>query len=526
MKILISDALAQEGVETIRNAGGIQVDNRPGLSPEELLSVIGEYNGLIIRSATKVTQEVIEAGVNLKVIGRAGIGLDNVDIPAATKKGIVVMNTPEGNTITTAEHTMSMILALSRNIPQATASMKAAKWEKKKFKGKEIFNKTLGIIGLGKIGSIVADRARGLKMRVLGFDPFLRPESASAMGVELVSMDRLLEEADYVTVHVPKTPETTKIINRETLSKMKQGVYVINCARGGIVDEEALLEALNSGRVRGAALDVFETEPPGDHPLLKLENVICTPHLGASTEEAQVNVAVGIAEQMADYLLNGTVKNAVNVPSVSGEMLSKIAPYVSLCEKLGKVLSGLSSGALSSVEITYRGHVAEIDTAPLKTAVLMGLLFPRLRGAVNFVNAPIIAKERGIDVIEKKSETAENFLDLISVRIQIDSQTRLVAGTLFGKTEPRLVRIDDFTLEAVPEGNMLFIKSHDRPGVIGKIGSYLGTNSVNIDNMHVGQDLAHKMNLILIRTDKGLTEDALKGLNALEDVESALFLEA
>ncbi|MBI4773555.1 MAG: phosphoglycerate dehydrogenase [Deltaproteobacteria bacterium] len=525
MKILISDSMAMEGVELIRQTGVIEADNRPGLPPDELLRIIGDYDGLIIRSATKVTAEVIESAGKLKVVGRGGIGLDNVDIPAATKKGVVVMNTPEGNAVTTAEHAISMLLALSRNIPQATASMKNGKWEKKKFQGKEVFNKTLGVVGLGKIGSIVANRALGLKMRVIASDPYLKPESAASMGLQLVTMDQLLQESDYVTLHVPRTPQTVNLIDREALSKMKPGAMIINCARGGIVNEEALIEALRSGRLRGAALDVFVAEPPVGSPLLDLENVICTPHLGASTEEAQRNVSIGIAEQMVDYLINGTVKNAVNVPSVSGELLAKIKPYVDLCEKLGRVLSALAPGALSTVEITYRGKVSEMQKDPLTTAVLMGLLFPRLRGAVNFVNAPVIAKERGIDVIEKRSDTAEDFLDLITVRVEEDGNQHLVAGTLFGKKEPRLVRIDGFTLEADPQGHLLFIKSHDSPGVIGRIGTYLGNHSVNINNIHVSQDLVQRMNVILIQTNRSLNGEILEGLKALEDVVTALTME-
>jgi len=525
VKILVSDSLAQEGLEILRRSENLEVDYRAGISPEELAACIDAYDGLVIRSATRVTAEVIEAGSRLKVIGRAGIGLDNVDIPAATKRGIVVMNTPEGNTITTAEHTISMILALSRNIPQATASMKGGKWEKKKFQGREIFNKTLGIIGIGKIGRIVANRALGLGMKILGCDPYLKPETARSEGVELVSMDRLLSESDYVTIHVPRTPDTKNLLGRQAFARMKPGAMVINCARGGIVDEDALYEALAGGKLGGAALDVFVQEPPGDHPLLTLENVICTPHLGASTQEAQVNVAVGIAEQIVEYLTAGTVRNAVNVPSVSAELLAKIRPYVELCEKLGRVLTGLTSGALSKVEITYRGGVSEMQTEALTTAVLMGLLFPKLRGAVNFVNAPIIAKERGIDVIEKKSGTSEDFLDLVTVQTVTNGDHHLVAGTLFGKKEPRLVRIDGFTLEAVPEGNLLFIKSLDRPGVIGRIGTYLGEHSINIDNMHVGQDLEHKLNVILIRTNVPMPDGPLRGLNALENVMTALTLE-
>lgn len=522
MKILISDNLAPEARELIQATGKIQVDDRAGMGADELLEKISEYDGLIIRSATKVTEKVLQQARNLKVIGRAGIGLDNVDIPAATARGIVVMNTPEGNTVTTAEHTVSMLLALSRNIPQATASMKSLKWEKKKFQGKEVFRKTLGIVGMGKIGSIVADRAQGLKMKVIAYDPFLKEEAARNLGVELVSFDELLSRADYLTVHVPRTAETVGLINEKAIAKMKNGSIVINCARGGIVDEKALYKALSEGKLRGAGLDVFETEPPGDNPLLSLDNVICTPHLGASTEEAQRNVAIDVAQQMADYLLNGTVKNAVNMPSIEGEQMAVLKPFLELCEKMALFLSQIVSGGLEEVAVSYMGEVSGFDCRPLSTAVLVGLLSPRLKDMVNFVNAPVIAKERGIRVSEIKSETVEDFLNLISIEVKVDGKKVYLAGTLFGKKEPRIVRIDEFALEAAPKGHLVFIKSVDAPGVIGELGAYIGSQSININRMSVGQDLENRQNVILINTDVTVPGPVMEGLRELENVIEAV----
>jgi D-3-phosphoglycerate dehydrogenase len=522
MKVLISDNVAREAIHILESTGKIEVHDRAGSDHQKLVEIIPEYDGLIIRSATKVTKEVIQAGVRLKVIGRAGSGLDNVDAAEATKRGIVVMNTPEGNTITTAEHTISMLLALSRNIPQATASMKNYKWEKKKFEGKEVYRKTLGIIGMGKIGSIVADRAMGLKMKVIAHDPYLKEETARNIGVELVSLDEMYARADYVTLHVPRTRETTNLINREAINKMKDGAMLINCARGGIVDEEALYQALKQGRLWGAALDVFTQEPPGKHPLLELENVICTPHLGASTEEAQRKVAEDVAHQIVDYLLYGTVKNAVNMPSIDGEVVSLLKPYLDLCEKMGHFMAHFVEGALEEVSISYRGEVSRLDCRPLTVSVLVGILSPTLTDTINFVNAPHLAKERGIRVTEAKSESAEDFINLISIVVKTNKKKGHIAGTLFGKREPRIVRLDSFTLEAIPEGHMVFIKSGDSPGVIGGIGTFLGQNNININRMNVGQDLANKLNIILLHTDITVPVPVMEGLSRLPHVIQAL----
>src|SRR4030042_718680 len=457
MKVLISDNLSEKGVEIFKKAEGLQVDVKTGLTPDELKAVIKDYDGLVIRSATKVTAEIIQMADKLKVVGRAGIGLDNVDIPAASQRGIVVMNTPEGNTITTAEHTISLLLSLARRIPQATASLKDQKWEKKKFQGKEIFNKTLGIIGLVKIGSIVADRAKGLKMQVITYDPFIQPEILLKQGIEPVSLEELYQRADFIPIHTPKTKDTLGLINAEAISRMKDGVMIVNCSRGGIIDEKALFEGLKSGKVGGAAPDVFETEPPGACPLLDLENFICTPHLGASTMEAQENVAVAVAEQVVDYLLHGVIKNAVNVPSVSANLLERIKPYLVLAERLGTFQSQILEGGMTEVSIDYLGDVAGYDTKPMTVSVLKGLLTPILKDVVNFVNAPILARERGIRVIESKTDTVDDFINLITLRVKTPKMESSISGTLFGKYEPRLVRLNHFRLEAIPEGHMLLI---------------------------------------------------------------------
>jgi len=518
MRVLVSDALSEVGVKIFEETPGIEVTVNTELGPEGLLREIGDYDALVIRSATKVTSEVIEAGKKLKVVGRAGIGLDNVDIGAASRRGIVVMNTPEGNTVTTAEHAISLMMALTRNIPQATAGLKSGKWEKKKLKGREVYGKTLGLIGLGHIGRIVADRARGLKMKVVVFDPYLKAEVIEAAGCEAVSFEELLGRADYVTVHVPKTDETAGLLGKESFSRMKKGAMLINCARGGIVDEEALFEALSSGQLGGAALDVFASEPPGEHKLMGLSNFICTPHLGASTLEAQDNVARDVAEQIVDYLLNGTVKNAVNVPSISAELMGILRPYAELGEKLGLFQGQLASSGVEEVEARFLGKVAEYDVSPLTTGILKGLLTPVMKDDVNFINARMMAAERGIRVLETKSEESEDFSSLIMVRVKSGEGRNIVSGTIFGKTFPRILRINDFYLEAVPEGHMLLIGNEDRPGVIGRICSALGARGINIERMHVGEDKEKKLNINIIGTDAPVTEEVLGEIRGLDGV--------
>ncbi len=525
MKVLISDNLGEAGINIFQQEDGIDVDFRPGLPPEELKSVIGGYNALVVRSATKVTEELMDAAPELKVVGRAGIGLDNVDIPEATKRGIVVMNTPEGNVITTAEHTISMMLSLSRNIPQGTASLKAGRWDKKKLWGRELYNKTLGVIGFGKIGSIVADRARGLKMKVISYDPFVTPEQIEKAGCKSVSLDELYAQSDYITVHVPKLKDTLGFLNKEAFEKMKDGVMIINCARGGIVVEADLLAAIASGKVAGAALDVFENEPPGITDLIAHEKIICTPHLGASTQEAQTNVAVAVAHQIIDYLKNGTIINAVNVPSVTGELLVKLGPYLTLADRMGALQAQICKGPVKEVVLEYKGDFNGLNLAPVTTAALKGLLTPMAKDAVNFVNANVMAKERGIKVAETTSREAEDFINLITFTVVSTEMTSKVSGTIFGKKDPRIVIVNDFRLELIPEGHMALIHNHDKPGAIGSIGVTLGKHNINIDRMQVGQDIEGEANIIFLKTNIRIPEDVQEELRSLPMVRTVTALE-
>ncbi len=525
MKVLISDNLGEIGIHMLQREEGLDADIRTGLAPEELKSVIGDYDALIIRSATRVDEDLLQAAGRLKVIGRAGIGLDNVDIPAATKRGIVVMNTPGGNVVTTAEHTIAMMMALTRNIPQGTATLKAGKWEKKKLQGRELFNKVLGVIGFGKIGSIVADRARGLKMQVLVHDPFVNPEQIEKAGFKSVDMRELLQQADYITVHVPKLKETTGILGREAFEHVKKGVMVLNCARGGIVDESALYDAIVSGKVAGAALDVFETEPPGQCPLLKLDQVIGTPHLGASTREAQANVAAAVAEQVIAFLKHGTIINAVNVPSVTGELLEQLSPFLTCGDQIGSLQAQLISGALKAVSIEYAGDFQGLDLEPVSTAVLKGLLAPVVKDDVNFVNAHVLAKERGIKVSETVSSESEDYLNLIRVSVETTEMTNSVAGTIFGKNSPRIVKINTFRLEMIPSGHLALIHNIDRPGSIGQIGTTLGKHGINIGKMQVGQEEEGDRNIIFLSTDTPIPPEVIEELRQLSLVKTVTPLE-
>jgi D-3-phosphoglycerate dehydrogenase len=518
MKVLATDNLAEEGIELLRGSPDITVDVRPRLELQELIKRIGEYDALLVRSATKVTKEVIEAGKNLKVIGRAGVGVDNIDVKAASKKGIVVMNTPGGNTISAAEHTMSMLLALSRSIPQANLSLKSKQWEKKKFLGTEVFKKTLGIIGLGRIGGEVAKRAQSFGMEIIAYDPYISKTHARELGVKLVSFPELITQADYITVHVPLTPETKYLINKETISKMKDGVKIINCARGGIIDESALAEAVKSGKVSGAALDVFESEPPFDSPVLGLENIIVTPHLGASTEEAQINVAREIAMQVLDFLKQGIVRNAVNMPELGPEKMKILGPYIDLCEKLGKLQAQISEGGFTQIDIQYSGEILHYEIKPLTIALLKGLLEPILEREVNFVNAPLIAEERGIKVTESKVSKVEDFANLIIVQAVTEKGENLVAGTLLSSKEPRLVRIGEFDLDVIPEGYMLLCSNLDKPGVIGKIGTILGNKKINIAGMQVGRKTAGGRALIVINIDCNVPPEVLREIEGIPEI--------
>lgn len=522
MKVLVSDKLGEAGIRLFEDADGIDVDVNIGLAPDELKKIINVYDALVVRSATKVTEEILEAATSLKVVGRAGIGLDNVDIPAATKRGVVVMNTPGGNVVTTAEHAISMMLSLTRNIPRGTATLKANRWDKKLLQGHEIFNKVLGVIGFGNIGSIVADRARGLRMKVIVADPHITPERIEKAGFEPVSLDELYKRADYITVHVPKLEKTLGLLNKDTFAKMKDGVMVINCARGGIINEVDLLEALKQGKVAGAALDVFETEPPGENPLLELDNVICTPHLGASTAEAQTNVAVAVAEQIIAYLTSGTVINAVNAPSVTGELLEQLSPLLTLGDRMGCLQAQLAEGPAKEISIEYTGDFRGLDLAPVTTALLKGFLTPALKDDVNFVNAGILAKERGARVMETKSADAKDFISLIKVIVKSDKSTHTVSGTIYGKAEPKIVRIDNFRVEMVPHGYVLLVHNQDKPGAIGSIGQVLGDRGINIARMQVGQESDENRNFIVIETDIGPSEAVIEELRNLSLINNVI----
>lgn len=519
-KVLVSDPLSSKGLEILGKAKNLKYDIKPGLSSEELKKIITEYDGIIVRSETKLKAEIIEAADRLKVIGRAGIGLDNVDLSAATKKGIVVMNTPQENAIAAAEHTIAMMLSISRKIPQATSSMKAGKWEKKKFMGVELYNKTFGIIGIGVIGTIVADRARALKMRLIAYDPYISKEVAEKKGVDLVSLDELLSRSDFISVHSPLTEETRNLIDKNAFRKMKDGVILINCARGGIVNEKDLYDAIKERKVAGAALDVFEEEPAIGNPLFELEEVISTPHLGASTAEAQENVAIAIAQQIVDYLILGEARNAVNLPMVSPDILPFMRPYLKLGEKLGSFLGQISNYAIEEVVIEYHGEVVEYGIKPITTSVLKGLLTPFVGETVNFVNALIMAKERGIRITESTSAEAEDFASLVAITVRSKMEQNYIAGTLFGRKELRIVKLNDFFIEAIPEGYILLVNNYDRPGVIGNIGATLGNKHINIATMQFGRDRVGGNAISLLHLDVPLPTGMLGEILRLPNIIS------
>jgi D-3-phosphoglycerate dehydrogenase len=523
-RVLISDALSPAAVQIFKDRG-VEVDFQPNLGKDKdkLADVVGNFDGLAIRSATKVSPKILEKAKHLKVIGRAGIGVDNVDIPAATARGVIVMNTPFGNSITTAEHAISLMLALARQIPEADTSTRAGKWEKNKFMGVEIYGKTLGVIGCGNIGSIVADRGVGLKMHVIAYDPFLSPERALEIGAEKVDLDELFRRADFITLHTPLTEKTKNIIDATSLKKMKKGIRIVNCARGGLVDEAALAEALKSGHVAGAAFDVFVEEPATANPLFALPNVVCTPHLGASTSEAQENVALQIAEQMSDYLLRGAISNAVNFPSITAEEAPRLKPFISLAEKLGSFAGQLTETGLSKVQIAYEGHVAQMKTKALTSAAIAGLLRPMLQD-VNVVSAPIVAKERGIVVEEVTREAAGDYESLITVTVTTEKQTRGVSGTVFADGRPRIVNIKGIRMDAEFGSSMVYITNLDKPGFIGKFSSTLGDAGINIATFHVGREAPGANAVALIEIDGELPADVLAKVRALPQVQSARVL--
>jgi len=517
-RVLISDKMDPNAARIFEERG-CDVDVITGETPEQLIARIGEYDGLAIRSSTKVTKAVLDAATNLKVIGRAGIGVDNVDIPYASGKGVVVMNTPFGNSITTAEHAIALMFALARQIPDANVQTQAGLWPKSGFMGVELTNKTLGLIGAGNIGSIVASRALGLRMKVIAYDPFLTEDRAVEMGVEKVDLDTLLARADFVTLHTPLTDETRNILSRERLENAKKGIRIINCARGGLIDEAALKDCLESGQVAGAALDVFETEPPAkDHPLFGAPNFICTPHLGASTTEAQVNVALQVAEQLADYLVNGGVTNALNMPSLSAEEAPKLRPYMALAEKLGSLVGQLAHGNLTNISIEREGAAAGLNGKPITAAVLAGLM-RRYSDTVNMVNAPYLAKERGLDVREIRHDRDGAYNTLIRVTVETAQGPRSVAGTLFGNEAPRLVEIFGIGIEAELAGHMLYIVNDDKPGFIGRIGTLLGASGINIGTFNLGRRDAGGEAVLLLSLDEPLTPDVVAEAEQVEGVK-------
>lgn len=522
-KVLISDKM-DENAARIFEERGCDVDVKPGMTPDELKAVIGEYEGLAIRSSTTVTPEILDAATNLKVIGRAGIGVDNVDIPYASGRGVVVMNTPFGNSITTAEHAIAMIMALARQIPQANSRTQAGEWPKKDFMGVEVTGKTLGLIGAGNIGSIVASRALGLKMKVIAYDPFLTEDRAIELGIEKVDLDTLLSRADFVSLHTPLTDQTRNILSRERLENAKPGIRIVNCARGGLIDETALKDCLESGQVAGAALDVFETEPAKDSPLFGAPNFICTPHLGASTTEAQVNVALQVAEQMADYLVNGGVSNALNMPSLSAEEAPKLKPYMALAEKLGSLVGQLAHGNLTKISIEREGAASELNGKPITGAVLAGFM-KRYSDTVNMVNAPYLAKERGLEVSEIRQNREGAFNTLIRVTVETEQGPRSVAGTLFGKDAPRLVEIFGIGIEADLAGNMLYVVNDDKPGFIGRIGTLLGSKGINIGTFNLGRRDAGGEAVLLLSLDEEPSEEVMDEACKVEGVKTVKALQ-
>lgn len=524
MKIFIADDVSESGLEPLRAAGFV-VDKRPGLAMPELREALKDCEGLIVRSETKVTSELLDAALQLRVIGRAGVGVDNIDVSAATIRGVVVMNAPDGNTITTAEHTIALLISLARSIPQASRSLKAGNWERKKFIGVELQGKTLGVIGLGRIGRVVASRARAMGMSIVAYDPFIAPEQARDLEIDLVPLDEVYARADFLTVHTPLTSETRNLVDREALAKMKKGARIINCARGGLIDEHALYEAIESGAIAGAAIDVFSEEPPPvDHELLQLDQVIATPHLGASTTEAQEGVAFTVAEQMRDFLLTGALRGAVNVPAIGMKEFNLIQPYIALAERLGRFQAQLIDRPVSEVRIEYAGEIVDVDAAPVTRAFLAGLL-RHVSARVNVVNAFLIAEERGIKVTTTYIRSGGDIAPAIRAEIGAGHSTRSVAGTLFGygdqKREGRITEIDGFYLEATPRGHMLVTRNRDVPGVIGGIGTILGEGGVNISSFHLGRRERGGEAMAVIEVDVPLSKETLQALRSLEQVISA-----
>ncbi len=521
-RVLLSDSLAPQGIELLQRDSRIQCDIRTGLTPAQLAETIPPYDALLIRSSTRVTREVIDRASSLKVIGRAGVGVDNVDLDAATRRGIVVMNSPLGNSVTTAEHAIAMMMAMSRHIPAADAATRGGKWERGKFTGIEVFNKTLGIIGLGNIGRIVADRALGLKMKVIGFDPILTSEAATRIGVEMVGLDELFCRADFITVHTPLTSETRGLIGAAAFALMKSTARVINCARGGIIDEDALYAALKSGRIAGAALDVFVDEPPPPtHPLLTLDSVIATPHLGAATGEAQVQVGIDIAHQLIEFLTEGTMRHSVNIPALTPKELETLGPHLALAEKLGRLAAQLIEQAPSHVAIGLAGEAANLKAEPIVASALSGLLSGFLDQQFNLVNAPYIARERGITVTETRSRETADYVNVLTLTVRTAQGVHDVAGSVVGNRALRLIRIDGYRIEASPDGYFLMLHNRDVPGVVGAIGTLLGEAGINIAGLELGRDRIGGMALSLVEVDGPVPGPVLETLKTIPAITSA-----
>jgi D-3-phosphoglycerate dehydrogenase len=517
MKVLIADKISPTCADVLRRFG-LEVEHRPGISGPDLLRAAAAVEGIVVRSDTRITEEVMAAAPRLRVVGRAGAGVDNIDVPAATRRGILVMNAPGENTISAAEHTLSMILSLARQIPRADRGMHAGRWERGQFMGIELFGKTLGILGLGKVGREVASRARAFGMEVIAYDPVLSEEMAARAGVTLVPLDTIYERADLITLHLPLSAETRHMIGREQLQRCRPGVRLINVARGGVIDEAALVEALQSGRVAGAALDVFENEPPTGSPLLSLDSVVLTPHLGASTQEAQEKVAARIAEQIAGYLKDGLVVNAVNMDGIDPRMLPAIQPYRDLCERLGRLLSALARGPVSDISVEYSGTVLEYPMRPLTASFLKGFLETKLSDPVNAVNAHLLAREAGLRVAETRAAEPPDFSALVAATLKGRDGARSAAGALFGKRDPRLVRLDEFHLDAIPQGPMLIVSNDDRPGMVGRIGTALGDAGVNIAYLSLGRDRSGGRAIAVFNLDSPLTDPVLRTIASIDGV--------
>jgi D-3-phosphoglycerate dehydrogenase len=524
-RVLLSDSLAPQGIEVLKRDSRIQCDTRTGLSAVQLADMIPPYDALLIRSSTKVTREIIDRASSLKVIGRAGVGVDNVDLDAATRRGIVVMNSPLGNSVTTAEHTIAMMMAMSRHIPAANAAVRAGNWERGKFTGIEVFNKTLGIIGLGNIGRIVADRALGLKMKVIGFDPILTSEAAARVGVEMVGLEELFRRADFITVHTPLTDETRGLLGPAAFTLMKTGARVINCARGGIIDEDALYAALKTGRIAGAALDVFADEPPlPKHPLLTLDNVIATPHLGAATDEAQVQVGVDIARQVIEFLTEGTIRHSVNIPALTTKELETLGPHLALAEKLGRLAAQLIDQPPSQITVGFAGEAANLKPEPIVASALKGLLSGFLDQQFNLVNAPYIARERGITVSETRSRETTDYINVLTLTVRTAESVHDVAGSVVGNRALRLTRIDCYPIEATPNGYFLMLHNRDVPGVVGAVGTLLGHAGINIAGLELGRDRIGGMALSLVEVDGPVPRAVLDNLKTIPAITSAALI--